>query len=400
MIEGIIGAVVCLVVLGIIGALFGDKDGASTGGESGELRIRVKDVIEKTEETGYVYPAFAIEAMGSIPVPHDQCPLELRLHIFDGTADDAKPVLSTVEQLQEQQTLAFEGRGETFAMPFHNRLANWETMFTIPKEILVFPAQGARRLTFQLCAIAPGDPPHFQCGFTDGTTGTTYALAQAVRSHTNEEEGYEDGQDNRRAAMHLSAELAMHVAAINGDVGDAETSVIKEWMKKVAAVIPEEVRKEEYEQFRRAVNDAYRHVTAGGADLNDVVQRMNEAASTQEKYEALELCMDVMAADGKAEAREIQQLNQIARMLRLDPKTYRSLREQRMAKLTDVAEVSGNLNTMLGISSDMTPEQVKRHLTAEYRKWNSRVSHPDEKIRKRAEEMLLLIGEARAKFVD
>jgi hypothetical protein len=42
---------------------------------------------------------------------------------------------------------------------------------------------------------------------------------------------------------------------------------------------------------------------------------------------------------------------------------------------------------------------VKRHLAAEYRKWNSRVSHSDEKIRARAKEMLLVIGEARAKYV-
>jgi hypothetical protein len=116
------------------------------------------------------------------------------------------------------------------------------------------------------------------------------------------------------------------------------------------------------------VNAAYKKVTGGGADVEEVIG-------------------------------EMKILDRIARMLQVDPKTYRSLREQRIAKLSDVGEVAGNLNTMLGITPDMSPEEVKRHLMAEYRKWNSRVSHSDEKIRARAKEMLLVIGEARAKYV-
>ena len=55
---------------------------------------------------------------------------------------------------------------------------------------------------------------------------------------------------------------------------------------------------------------------------------------------------------------------------------------------------------MIGITADMTPDDIRTHLSSEYRKWNSRVAHGDEKIRARAEQMLLLIGEARSKFVD
>jgi hypothetical protein len=227
-----------------------------------------------------------------------------------------------------------------------------------------------------------------------------YAVVQTVRSHLNEEEGYEDGADNRRAAMHITAELALYVAALGGTIGDAEAKIIKDWMSVAASHIPEDMQKEEKELFKKAVNDAYRRACAGQLDLNEILGRMNASASIQEKYEALEVCMDVMAADGKAEQKEIEALDRLAQLLRVDIKTYRSLREQRLAKVTDVGEVKANLNTMLGITPDMTPDQVKEHLVAEYRKWNSRVSHSDEKVRERASKMLLLIGEARAKYVD
>jgi len=399
MVEIAIGIVICLVVLAFIGHFFGGDENTSDAGGAGELKLRVKDVIETNEENGYTYPALAIQVKGHIPVPHDACPVAFRLHIFDGPESDPSPVLCMIEELQEQQTQAFEWRGDPVAMPFHNGVSNWETLFTIPREVLVFPAQGERRVTFQFCAVAPGDVPEFHFGFTDGTTGTTYALALSTRGISNEDEGYQEGAENRRAAMHITPELALHVAAVGGSVGESETEVIRSWMTKAMAMISEEEQKEEKETFRQTVNAAYKKVTGDGADVEEVIGRMNTIASLQEKYEALELCMDVMAADGKAEAREMKILDRIARMLQVDPKTYRSLREQRIAKISDVGEVAGNLNTMLGITPDMGPEEVKRHLAAEYRKWNSRVSHSDEKIRARAKEMLLVIGEARAKYV-
>jgi len=401
MVEIGIGIVVCLFVLGLIGHFAGDGDGGGvieTGGV-GELAVRVKDTVETNESNGYTYPALAIQVKGHIPVPHDACPVALRLHIFDGPQDDMKPVLCTIEDLQEQHTQAFEWRGDPCPIPFHNGIPNWETFISIPREVLVFPARGERRVSFQFCVVAPTDVPRFQFGFTDGTTGTTYAMAHCTRSVSNEDEGYQDGPENRRAALYVTPELALHVAAVGGSVGKDETRVIKDWMRKAMAMVPEEDRKEEKEAFRQQVNAAYKRVTAGDANVGEVIARMNGVASLQEKYEALELCMDVMAADGKAEASEMKILDRISRMLQIDPKTYHSLREQRIAKLSDVGEVAGNLNTMLGLTPDMSPEDVKRHLTAEYRKWNSRVSHSDEKVRERAKQMLLVIGEARAKYV-
>ena len=64
MMETIVGVVVTFIVLGIIGMIIEKKEGGSSGSEAGELKIRVKEVIEKNEETGYVYPAFAVQARG------------------------------------------------------------------------------------------------------------------------------------------------------------------------------------------------------------------------------------------------------------------------------------------------------------------------------------------------
>ncbi len=53
----------------------------------------------------------------------------------------------------------------------------------------------------------------------------------------------------------------------------------------------------------------------------------------------------------------------------------------------------------LGITSEMSNAQTRRHLTKEYRKWNARVTNSNPKIQAQAEHMLKLIAEARIQYV-
>ncbi|MHC4708889.1 MAG: tellurite resistance TerB family protein [Planctomycetota bacterium] len=393
--ESIVGFAVFLIILlgvrALVRAIFRSPRG---------IQIRVRDVMEINPETGGRYPAFAVDVRGSVSVPHDQCPVEFRLHLFDGEGGDLFPVLSMFDGLQEVDTFAFEWRGDPTPIPLYNRVVEWTTMVSVPKEILVFPKKGARRLNFQLCAISPTNPPQFQLGFTDGTTGVGYDIAHASRPYNNTEPGYEEADANRRVTVQLTTELALHLAAVDNDLSAPETAVVKDWMKKALSMVPEESRKEEKEIFVEATRASYANAKDGKSDLIDIIGRMNEVAAKHEKYEALELCMDVMAADGRVDPEEMKEIDRIATLLQLDPKTYRELREQRLARVGDVSGISENLTAMLGITANMRPEDIQKHLINEYRKWNSRVNHPDEKIRKRAEEMLLLIGEVRAKYVD
>ena len=265
---------------------------------SKELQIRVRPSMETNPETGYRYAIFALEVRGQISVPHDQCPVEFRLHLFEGEDGELRPVLSKFEGMQEVDTFAFEMRTDPTPIPFHNSAADWSTLFAVPREVLVFPERGVGKLNFQLCAIAPDHPPVFQGGFTDGTTGVTYAISHTSCSYNNEEQGYEECEGNRRQAMQLTTELALHVAAIDGDLASAEASVVKNWMRKALSMIPEEDRREEKEILVEATRRAYANAEDGKTDLHDIIRRLNDVAASHEKYEALEHCMDVMAADG------------------------------------------------------------------------------------------------------
>jgi len=57
-----------------------------------------------------------------------------------------------------------------------------------------------------------------------------------------------------------------------------------------------------------------------------------------------------------------------------------------------------DIETILGISSDMSKEKVRQHLNKEYSKWNSRVTNADPDIQNQADQMLNLIAEARNQY--
>jgi hypothetical protein len=49
----------------------------------------------------------------------------------------------------------------------------------------------------------------------------------------------------------------------------------------------------------------------------------------------------------------------------------------------------------IGVTSNMTNDEIKHYLNSEYMKWNSRTENPDPIICKQAVEMLTLISECR-----
>ena len=130
-----------------------------------------------------------------------------------------------------------------------------------------------------------------------------------------------------------------------------------------------------------------------------------------EKYEALELALKVMQADGKADQKELDTLDKISLEIDIDPEEYKKLREQSVATVDIVAEkeTSENVGTkerreelarVIGFNVNDDQSKIKRVLLDEGKKWRSRVNVSDEKIRNNANNMLKLIAEARKTFLN
>jgi hypothetical protein len=117
------------------------------------------------------------------------------------------------------------------------------------------------------------------------------------------------------------------------------------------------------------------------------------------KYEAVELCFDVMAADGIADGEELRTVHKVADALGLDFDEIERMRDQKIIALDSRVSDEVDIETLLGIEDDWDPERMRKHLTAEFQKWNDRLNTLDEgEERDNAQAMLGRIAEARQKY--
>jgi hypothetical protein len=147
------------------------------------------------------------------------------------------------------------------------------------------------------------------------------------------------------------------------------------------------------------MRSAYADAKSGELTLGQVTQRLNEIAEEPQKYEAIELCFDVMAADGVADESELDSIRRIAESLELDYKEIESLHDKRLIELDVELDHQASLESIIGIEEDWSSDQIKSHIRVQYAKWNDRLNNlPEGRERENAQRMLNMISEARKKY--
>ena len=118
-------------------------------------------------------------------------------------------------------------------------------------------------------------------------------------------------------------------------------------MKKLANV-SESKLEDEKKRLNEASRNAHQNALAGKINTEAITGRFNEIGSQQTKYEALELCLDVLRADGTVDPSELEYLDALTKSLGLDPEKYRGLRDRSISDLGDFnVEHEGDLEKAL-----------------------------------------------------
>ena len=189
----------------------------------------------------------------------------------------------------------------------------------------------------------------------------------------------------------------MAVAMADGSLDDSEGAVIKNWMNKALATYSEETQLEIKKVLNNAMKSAYADSQNDKLSKTDVVERFNEIGDDTAKYEAMDLCYEVMAADGVADDEEIKVLHRLGDALELEISELDKIRDLKMMDLS--GSLKSDEKSLLGIDPDWSNEEVQNHLKSEFKKWNARLNNlqsgPD---REHAQKMLDLIGRERSKY--
>lgn len=321
--------------------------------------------------------------------------------IVDMTDGDPMPVLAALEDFQEPESRAFQHSVLAGQASQNEGFISWVRVGAVIPSLLIPPHSGHRNLVAITRMVDADNPPPVSLGFCDSKHPGHIVTFQYSFEEDFEEKGYQEEAAHRAEARTLIIMLGVQVAMADDNFADEEGAIIKDWIARSIATYSDERREELKKVYNKAFKDGYAKAQKGTLSISEVTDKLNDIASKAQKYEAVDLCFDVMAADGEAAEEELTAIKNISEALNLDFNEIQKMKDQRLIKLSTEIQSTSSAEAMLGIDPDWSPDQIQRHLRAEFTKWNGRLNTlPDGEERENAQRMLDLIAEARKKYAE
>ena len=379
---------------------FGENiSGMWTGMGTWEVRAQTTDL---GEFQGQPVTGQTIEGKGLIPVT-SKTEIGFVTSVFDITGGDSAPVMSTLETSQEPDTRVFQNLVSAGTAGLGQGFTNWVQIGLVIPEFLIPPSSGIRQLEIVTRIIDMNRPPTITLGAISQSQSrvTPSVLGEfsiIIQHNFLNSQGYIEAADERDRATKLMVQLGVVVGTSDGELEGSEGQVIHDWIVKTISSYSGDRRETLKNELNDALRTAHSSFESGSLAVSAITDEMNEFADRSEKIEAVEICMDVIAANGIGSREEINAVRDIANRLGLD---YDEVVSTVDRKLVEIDEISDQVDPeiLLGIDPSWPDAQKKLHLNQEYLKWSNRtstLSDPNEK--KNAENMLGLIAELRKKY--
>lgn len=387
-----------IAVGGLIDWLFGD--GLSSGSHKEREHLYPPQMKARIREiTVDDHPAKQIEVRGPFPFEAYGEKVGFIVSVFDDTDDEFHPVISVVEAFQEPYSLAYDSRVKVGFVPPGTGLDPWAPIGVFIPEIMLGPYGGYR----QFLAVVRLVDVHAEVVIVNGSVrqgkDAVYWTGACKFSCSLGERGYIQFHQERRDLQSVVIQLAAAVSVADGYLDSEEIQVIRQkivqWIEKSESIYDGLSDTQRERSYRAIANHALNEAMAGKIDTDALLNHLRRDGDQKLWYEVLELCFDVMAADGTADSDELSIIHKIGTASKIDTGDIAKLRDRKIVDLEIDNKVKTSIEELLGIDADWDSAKIKRHLRKEHKKWNSRLNTvPEGKARENAQRMLNLISEA------
>ena len=359
---------------------------------SNKLQFKVEK-LPKDEDS--IYETFGVFSKGNPNITLDH-PAMLIFKLFDKTT--SLPIVSTFEMTSEESSRVFEHAVSIGNMQ-DKYWPDWARVSALIPESLIGPHKGNRTLQLQCFLWYEHLKPEFERGYLpeDTTGGINVFTHEFNLNLTNP--GYLEVDDERLEVQVASIKLAISIAMADGTLDKSEGTEIKNWVKGIVDSAGESQRSKIKETLNNALEEAYNEVKSSPINIEQVCADIKDIGSAADKFDLIELCLDVMAADGEADKEELKQIEQISKLVGIDYDEILKMKDQRLIKLDPTSSSNSGLEEKLDIDPEWDNEKINKHILSLYGKWNGRLNSLSEGIeRENAQKMLDLIAEARKKY--
>lgn len=405
--ELILGLVFLWFVIYLIGAAFSlvgsgvQSAGnvvkkAVTGKETYLGPPQMKFVDEVIGESGIAVKRVMFR--GAIPNPRTM-DVAYSLSLFDMTSgsENLKFIISLSEAAQESDSVCYHQGGPMGRVNVGSAITDWVQVGAIVPEFIQPPFSGRRKIRVYLRFFHSLNPPNIHAGFSDG--GEIFHVSVLDFEYDFTEKGYEEATQDREESQSLSLKIGIAVAMADGSLNDGEGEILKNWIKREVAPYSDEKQRRLKELFNNTLKEGFVQAKSGNLALSPLVERLSKIGEKKSKYDAIELCFDVMAADGVADPEEMALIRRVAEALKLDFEEVEKMREKVTLNLSSSLTGEEGLESLVGIENNWSNEQKKKHLRNEFQKWSNRLNSLDEgSDREAAQCMLDNIATLRKKY--
>ncbi len=398
------GLIWIVIVIGwILFSIFGKSDEEKTIEARKEIFDKLRLQLQVTEE---IPPKdrglqsekhVAVKVKGLFGHPTESS-TRIFLTIHDNTdlGDDefGAPVLSAHPSFAEKNNRVFSISTVWETSP-DTYFPDWYNLIYIPKDIILAPYKGRRKLKFNFTAC--DTDAEIKHGGHDDLDKIRYN-ASAILKFTAKELGYLEEFKNRDKVEDLSINLAMNMAASDGHLDQKELNVIKDWAKSCTLELEEDKAEERKKHFAKLIKDTYKKAQSKNVSITKLVNEFNEKASKSQKYLAIELMLNVASSDSKLAKEEEQFVNKIAKTIGINLQTFKEMKNKVIANVDKIEFSEKPSEASFGITDDMDDSEKMKILRKEYTKWNGQTNHKDPKKKKRAREMVKIIADLRKQY--
>ena len=399
------GGIVWLIILvgWVLFNIFGKSDEEKTYEARKEifdkirLQLSVSEEVPPKERGLPNVKCIAVKVKGLFGNPNEnKTKVFLTIHDNTDLGDDefGLPILSAHPSFSEPGSRVFTISAVYDTSP-DTYFPDWFSFIYIPKELLLPPKKGRRRLKFNFTAC---DTATKVTHGAHDDLGTVHYNASDFYNLTTKEIGYMEEIANKSKVEDLTIKLAMCMAATDGHLDQKELNVIKNWAKSLTLELDEDKAEEKKKHFSSFIKKTYTEAKNKKVSISKLVSEFNDKASKGQKYLAIELMLNVASSDDKLAAEEEKFINKIAKTTGIDLKTFKEMKNKIVAKVGSLDLSEKPSEESFGISDDMDDKEKCKILRKEYTKWNSQTTQKDPKRKKRAKEMVKIIAGLRKQY--
>ena len=275
---------------------------------------------------------------------------------------------------------------------------DWQPVAPISPDLLKPPKSGKRLLRAVVRFVDVDNPSDIMAGILNPGAPRPVCEYKHEFELVFEEPGYVEDVQNRSLQRPLYVRLAMGIAMSDGSLDHAEGDIISAWIRsQIDTAQDDEDKASTKEACNTALREAFSDAEAGRLSVEKVCADIKKVSSSSDRYEALDLCLKVLAADGVADPGEMNFLRRTAKHLDLDLDEFRELVNQVTGGLTapEATDLQAK-EAEAGIDPDASIEEKRKEVRKAFKEWNAREAAATNKEDKdRAQKRLNTLGELR-----